>query len=276
MDQNLPQNPMGPHESATPHEGASPQAAEAKADQAFEGLREKLRASSLSANSIQSNLVFLEWEGLVSGHQFPLHQPLTGRLNGAGVFVILGPNGCGKSTLLRTLLGLHRPLSGISHSHGQIAYVPQTHKVNHFFHIRVQDFVLQGLGPRPKPSQVARLSQVMREWDLVTDSQKSFHTLSGGQKTRAMIARALISDPQLLCLDEPLASLDPGCQKTLMQDLHRLAHGPRQVCVVMVDHHTEGFQKLLSAQIHFVRNHNSEASTVRFEVLRPSCCEVVQ
>jgi ABC-type Mn2+/Zn2+ transport system ATPase subunit len=220
-------------------------------------------------------LAFLKWDNLVSGHQFALHEPMSGQLTTPGVFVILGPNGCGKSTLLRTLLGVQKPLSGTSKRSGQLAYVPQSHKVNHFFHIKVQDFVMQGLGPKPKPMQLANLQRLLSEWDLAADAHKSFHLLSGGQKTRAMIARALVSEPTLLCLDEPLASLDPCCQETLMKDLHRLAHGPSKVCVVMVDHHTDIFQKLLSAQIRFVRSHNSEVCTVRFESLLPSCCEAV-
>jgi ABC-type molybdenum transport system ATPase subunit/photorepair protein PhrA len=90
-----------------------------------------------------------------------------------------------------------------------------------------------------------------------------------------MVARALVSKPKMLCLDEPLASLDACCQKTLMQSLHTLAHGDEPLCVVMVDHHTDHFGHLLSSQISFERDHNSEECIVRIQDLTPTCGHVV-
>jgi ABC-type Mn2+/Zn2+ transport system ATPase subunit len=107
-------------------------------------------------------------------------------------------------------------------------------------------------------------------WQLRKDAQRSFHLLSGGQKTRALVARAIAATPRILFLDEPLASLDSCCQRQLMESLHEMAH-TKGMCVVMIDHHFGQYENLLSGKITFARGHDVETCTVHFESLRPQC-----
>lgn len=228
----------------------------------------------------------LSWENLTCGYgdKNPLNLAFSGEITHPGIFAIVGPNGCGKSTLLKTWLGLLRPQSGHVHLNGKpahqnhymsegIAYVPQFHRVNSYFQINVADFISQGFGPRPGPKETTqkKVAEVLEQWQLVPDARKSFHELSGGQKTRAMVARAIISLPKILFLDEPLASLDSCCQRLLMETLHDLAHR-KNVMVFMIDHHFEPFDKFLSANICFERSHNLEVCTVQIQQKADTCC----
>jgi ABC-type Mn2+/Zn2+ transport system ATPase subunit len=227
----------------------------------------------------------LTWNNLVLGHRGRrgLNQPFSGRLEDGGIYAIVGPNGCGKSTLLKTWLGLVTPVEGSVFINGQppelrktpLAYVPQSQQVNQFFQINVLDFVLQGYGRHLPESEKAIQSAMaaLVQWDLSAESAQSFHLLSGGQKTRALIARALLSNPKMLFLDEPLANLDSCCQKQLMDTLHHLAH-TEQICVVMVDHHFDTYETLLSAQFVFERAHNDEVCSIKFEPRDDTCCRV--
>lgn len=225
----------------------------------------------------------LVWENLVVGYQSrpALNRPFSGRLDDGGIYAVMGPNGCGKSTLLKTWLGLLPAQHGSvqianlspQHFQSKCAYVPQSQKVNKYFQITVQDFVMQGFGPKPPPREEAilRVRQALVEWDLSAEAQGSFHLLSGGQKTRALVARAILAQPKMIFLDEPLANLDSCCQEQLMNTLHELAHR-RNICVVMVDHHFEAYEKFLSARFVFERSHNEEICSIRYEPKDDTCC----
>jgi ABC-type Mn2+/Zn2+ transport system ATPase subunit len=255
--------------------------------------------SDAASGPLRRGEACVTWENLVCGYpgREPLNLPFSGSLVIPGVYAIQGPNGSGKSTLLRTWLGLQAPRAGRvtlfgatpgrAHASGEcIGYVPQFHKVNHFFHLTVRDFIAQGFGPTSRnggrgggdgrdaalrAARLARVEELLEQWQLGADADRSFHVLSGGQKTRAMVARAIANVPRAVFLDEPLASLDTCCQRLLMDSLHELAHA-RGVCVVMVDHHVEAFERHLSGKLTFHRGHNSEVCSVSFETLTPSCC----
>jgi ABC-type Mn2+/Zn2+ transport system ATPase subunit len=226
----------------------------------------------------------LVWENLVVGHtnRPALNRPFSGRLDDGGIYAIIGPNGCGKSTLLKTWLGLLSAKSGSVAVNGHdpassqvpLAYVPQSQQVNRFFQVSVQDFVMQGFGRNPPPRDIAlqRVRSALVQWELSADAQKSFHLLSGGQKTRAMVARAILANPKMIFLDEPLANLDTCCQEQLMDTLHILAHR-NNICVVMVDHHFEAYEKFLSARFLFERSHNEEICSIRYEPKDDTCCK---
>lgn len=228
----------------------------------------------------------LVWKDLVSGptDRPPLHLPFSGAFDKPGLFAVKGPNGCGKSTLMRTWLGLVPPRSGTlnverntksavspSPSRG-VGYVPQAHRVNDYFHIAVRDFIAQGLGPHGirDAKDAKRVEDAIEQWQLTADRQRSFHELSGGQKTRAMVARAIVSTPSVVFLDEPLASLDACCQQLLMETLHGLTHS-EEVKVIMVDHHFDRFERYLSGTFWFRRFHDREICAVEFLPSEDTC-----
>jgi zinc transport system ATP-binding protein len=140
-----------------------------------------------------------------------------------GEFVaVIGPNGGGKTTLLRVILGLVRPDRGTVRVlgcapeavHGRIAYVPQVARFDHDFPIRVLDMVQTGrlrrrslFSPLGRPDRRAAFAR-LAELEIEDLAERAVGSLSGGQMQRALIARALTVDPEVLILDEPTASLD--------------------------------------------------------------------
>lgn len=137
-----------------------------------------------------------------------------------GEFVaVIGPNGGGKSTLLATLAGLIRPdggevrldgapLAGIAARTLAVrrAWLPQNPRCE--WPLAVERMVALGLAPLGREDP-ARLDAVLVESDLVQLRDRAVTTLSGGELARAMLARALVADPAVLIVDEPLAGLDP-------------------------------------------------------------------
>ena len=153
---------------------------------------------------------------------------------------IIGPNGGGKTTLLKLILGLLKPDSGKILVDGQappkasacIGYVPQNVHMNSRFPITAMDVVLMGKLDTKKRwtrQQAANRREALAALDrigMADHARRRIGELSGGQRQRVFIARALVSQPKLLLLDEPTASIDTKGQadfynllKTLNQDL---------------------------------------------------------
>lgn len=163
---------------------------------------------------------------------------------------IIGPNGGGKTTLLKLILGFLKPTSGKIRVFGQpppadlsrIAYVPQAMRFDKQFPISVLEVVLLGrLSHLPwygrysnEDLQAAR--NALERVGLLSLQHHPFGTLSGGQAQRTLIARALVSNPELLLLDEPTASIDAQAQA----DIYRVLEDLRgSMTILMVTHDLE-------------------------------------
>ena len=161
----------------------------------------------------------------------------------AGDFLgIVGPNGGGKTTLFRGLLGLVPPLAGRVDRHAtRIGYVPQRESLDPIFPLRVEDVVrmgaygeLSGLRRLGRAQKAAALDAIARV-GLSGEARASFAALSGGQRQRALLARALLSRPQLLLLDEPTSGVDRGAQRRILDLLLEL-HARDGITVLIVSH----------------------------------------
>jgi ABC-type Mn2+/Zn2+ transport system ATPase subunit len=164
------------------------------------------------------------------------------------LLAVVGPNGAGKSTLLKLMAGLSRPWSGRIQVLGgppgrearRVAYVPQAELVDWAFPVTVEDVVMMGrfprLGPVRRPGRDDRravheaLGQVQMDHHLRTQIGR----LSGGQRRRVFLARALAAEPDVFLLDEPVTGIDATTQELLMDLLE--AEATRGKTVVATTH----------------------------------------
>lgn len=176
-------------------------------------------------------------------NQKPLWQNVSFSVEKGTIFSVLGANGAGKSTLLRCLIGFLHPVSGhvfldlgtqrysASDHAGEftarIGYVPQLQ--NTVYSFTVEDYVTMGRAPhlgvfgRPGRSDYELAEEVMHEIGIYEERHRSFNTLSGGQQRQAVIARAIIQQPDIIVMDEPTNHLDYGNQFRILEMVEKLA-----------------------------------------------------
>jgi len=146
---------------------------------------------------------------------------------------VIGPNGAGKSTLMKLILGLIQPTSGqISrHPELELGYVPQKFNVPAILPLRVEDLLAQTkkrLSDKEQAFLYDRLS-------VVPLLKKQVVHLSGGETQRILLARSLLSKPNLLILDEPMQGLDPESERWLYEFIDDLP--PFLQCAMVVVSH---------------------------------------
>ena len=165
---------------------------------------------------------------------------------------LIGPNGAGKTTLLRALAGLLEPDQGEvmlddqnlrtldrKRLAGILAYLPQG-GLSHW-DMETETLVMLGRLPHrgawqaPSPADRAAVERALRACDICHLRRRPVTQLSGGERSRVLLARALATEPTLLLADEPVAGLDPGHQLDVMEKLQRLASTGAAVMVVMHD-----------------------------------------
>jgi zinc/manganese transport system ATP-binding protein len=149
----------------------------------------------------------------------------------AGSFVgVIGPNGAGKTTLFRTMLGLIAPAAGTVevlgrpcvHGNSAIGYVPQTRTDLGAFRLRARDFVASALDghrwglPLAGRDGARAVDRALDAVDALGLADRAVAELSGGERQRVLLAEALLGQPKLLLLDEPLMSLDLHRQSAIV------------------------------------------------------------
>lgn len=161
---------------------------------------------------------------------------------------VIGPNGGGKSTLLKLLLGLLSPWEGTILINGHlppaphVGYVPQTFHFDRKFPITALEVVLGGraknlswLGRYPK-EDIETAHDALATIGLPHVANLPFGSLSGGQAQRVLIARALVSSPQVLFLDEPTSSIDPEAEASILSTIRHLQGS---ITILMVTHNLQ-------------------------------------
>ncbi len=172
-------------------------------------------------------------------------------LNAGELVALVGPNGAGKTTLMRALAGLipaqgsitlgGKPLADLSlrERARAVAYLPQ----GHIFHwpMSVASIVMLGRAPHADTFSTttaddrAAVANALATTETQVFAARSVTTLSGGEKARVALARALATQAPVLLADEPTAALDPRHQLTVMAMLHHAAHAGGAVLAIMHD-----------------------------------------
>lgn len=211
----------------------------------------------LPSNNI---IVRLQDVSLSYGHT-PVLQGVNLEIDARDFVVVTGANGGGKTSLLRVMLKLIAPTSGqvmyldngVEIDNLHIGYLPQKNAIDNRFPISVEEVVASGLYAVDKPmSKVERMQQVrhtLQQLELEQLSHRHIGELSGGQLQRALLARAIISRPRLLVLDEPLSYIDEVFAPHIYDILSQLS---AHTAVVMVTHRPALVTRLATQNIKVV------------------------
>jgi zinc/manganese transport system ATP-binding protein len=184
--------------------------------------------------------------------------------------VVLGPNGAGKSTLFKLLLGLIKPERGSvrvlgrtpSRGNNDIGYAPQHRELEADLALRARDVVgfgydgdKWGIG-LPNPRRRATIDEALREVDALSFADAPVGQLSGGEQQRLLIAQALLTNPRLLLLDEPLANLDLSHQQEIVELVATVSHA-HDIAVMLVTHDVNPLLPVVDCVVYMANGHTA-------------------
>ncbi|HAC62607.1 MAG TPA: ABC transporter [Cyanothece sp. UBA12306] len=180
-------------------------------------------------------------------NKVPILEDVNLTINEGDLVGLIGPNGGGKTTLFKVLLGLIKPYRGtvsilgntVRQGRRYIGYVPQLVELDREFPVSVAEVVQMGrLGKRRllqryngKDENI--VNRTLEQVGMLELRDSSIAELSGGQRQRVYIARALASEPRILLLDEPTASVDPQRQRSIYELLKELN---QFITIIMISH----------------------------------------
>ncbi|WP_236587004.1 metal ABC transporter ATP-binding protein [Nitratiruptor sp. YY09-18] len=162
-------------------------------------------------------------------------EDITAQIFDKEYIAIIGPNGGGKTTFLRLLAGLLQPTKGSITIYGKspqeaqkfIGYLPQNVNFNLDMPLQAKDIILQGrLNPKKfrfNQKDYKKLEEIAAKLAIEEILERKISDLSGGQRQRVLLARALVTDPKILILDEPTASVDLQAQRQIYHILQELS-----------------------------------------------------
>lgn len=191
---------------------------------------------------------------------------------------ITGPNGGGKTTLLRIILGLLKPSAGklvFYDDEGRpvsrrprIGYLPQKNSVDSHFPITVREVVASGLlaSELPENEKHARIERVLDMIELSDYADRPIGKLSGGQLQRTLFGRAIVSEPPVLVLDEPLSYLDKHFEAHLYKIISNLAP---YTTILLVSHEMSEIAGM--ANRHIIVDHTLRECTAAHHYIKQEC-----
>ncbi|HUN32437.1 MAG TPA: metal ABC transporter ATP-binding protein [Trebonia sp.] len=180
---------------------------------------------------------------------------------------IIGPNGAGKTTLLKLILGL-RPISAgrvIKHQ-TTVGYVPQKIVIDSDIPLRARDVVSLGMDGHklgfslPSRSRKEKIEQALIDVGASEFADARVGELSGGQQQRVLIAHALVSRPELLLLDEPLANLDIRSEQEIVTLLGKLAR-EQEIAILLSAHDMNPLLPVMDRIIYVANGKVASGST---------------
>ncbi len=189
---------------------------------------------------------------------------------------ITGPNGGGKTTLLRVILKLLRPTSGtVSYLDPSgreterlaIGYLPQKNMIDSRFPITGREVIASGGKSGAGPTADEKVEQILDTVELRSHAGAPIGELSGGQLQRALLGRALICDPSILVLDEPLSYLDKHFEEHIYRILREVAP---HTTVILVSHEMSIIATM--ATRHLIVDHTLHECTARHHYVPSECC----
>ena len=193
-----------------------------------------------------------------------------------GIYALLGPNGAGKSTLMNILALLIEPSDGVVTCNGRdihnnrkylkkVGYMPQKQCLYDDFTLEEQLYYLGRLKGMKKKDIVLRTKMLAKEVQLEDELQDKIGSFSGGMKQRAMLAGAMLDDPELLILDEPTAGLDPMKRMEMQNMIAGLAKDK----IVLIATHVVSDVEFIANQFIFLKKGKIVLQGSRTEVLQP-------
>ncbi len=209
----------------------------------------------------------IECQQLVLGYQEALTPEINLEIDNNQWIGVIGQNGIGKSTFLKTILGNIVPYAGSlrilgdtpGHYNQLVSYIPQEREINLTERMSGSSLILSSYNgwkyglPWFSAKLKQRVASLVELVGAAEYAHEPFNTLSGGQKKRIYLAQALVNQPRLLLLDEPLADLDTHAKHHFIESLQQI-HQEEQLGLIIISHDMHEIANYLDGFIHFRRD----------------------